>query len=95
MVRSKEELLSLLKDRIGDDTSDEAITIIEDFSDTLNSYDSENWKQKYEDNDKMWREKYKERFFEATKDVKDDQKEDIKDDSEKKTFEELFEERKG
>ena len=95
MVRSKDELLTLLKDRIGDDTSDEAIAIIEDFSDTLNSYDSENWKQRYEDNDKMWREKYKERFFEATKDVKEEQKEDIKDDSEKKTFEELFEEREG
>lgn len=91
MIKTKEELLATLKERIGDDTSDEAIAIIEDFSDTLNSYDTENWKQKYEDNDKMWREKYKARFFEATDKVKEEQKEDIKDDSEKKTFEELFE----
>ncbi len=95
MIKSKEELLATLKQRIGDDTSDDAIAIIEDFSDTLNSYDTENWKQKYEDNDKMWREKYKARFFEATDKVKEEQKEDIKDDSEKKTFEELFEKREG
>lgn len=95
MIKTKEELLATLKERIGDDTSDDAIAIIEDFSDTLNSYDTENWKQKYEDNDKMWREKYKARFFEATDKVKEEQKEDIKDDSEKKTFEELFEEREG
>lgn len=95
MIKTKEELLATLKERIGDDTSDDAIAIIEDFSDTLNSYDTENWKQKYEDNDKMWREKYKARFFEATEDVKEEQKEDINDDSEKKTFEELFEEREG
>lgn len=93
MIKTKEELLATLKERIGDDTSDEAIAIIEDFSDTLNSYDTENWKEKYEDNDKMWREKYKARFFEATDKVKEEQKEDIKDDSEKKTFEELFEKR--
>ena len=95
MIKTKEELLATLKQRIGDDTSDDAIAIIEDFSDTLNSYDTENWKQKYEDNDKMWREKYKARFFEATDKVKEEQKEDIKDDSEKKTFEELFEKREG
>lgn len=95
MIKTKEELLATLKERIGDDTSDDAIAIIEDFSDTLNSYDTENWKQKYEDNDKMWREKYKARFFEATEGVKEEQKEDINDDSEKKTFEELFEEREG
>lgn len=95
MIRTKEELLDMLKGKLVDDTSDEAITIIEDFSDTLNSYDTENWKQKYEDNDKMWREKYKERFFKAAEDVKENQKEDIKEESEKKTFNDLFEERKG
>ena len=95
MIRTKEDLLKSLKEMIGDDTSDESIAIIEDFSDTLNSYDTENWKQRYEDNDKMWREKYKERFFAPAEDVKKKQKEDIIEESEKKTFNELFEEREG
>ena len=95
MIKTKEDLLKSLKEMIGDDTSDESIAIIEDFTDTLNSYDTENWRQKYEDNDKMWREKYKERFFTPAEDVKKEQKEDIIDESEKKTFNELFEEREG
>ena len=63
-VRSYDDLLDMIKNRIGEDTSDESITLIEDFTDTYNSLtDGENWKTKYEENDAMWRKKYKERFF--------------------------------
>lgn len=68
MVKTKEEILEQIKTRLGEDTSDEALSFIEDITDTLTDYeektnDTTDWKQKYEDNDKQWRERYKERFF--------------------------------
>lgn len=68
MVRTKDELLASIKDRFKDDTSDETISFIEDVSDTINdletkALDETDWKSKYEENDKEWREKYRDRFF--------------------------------
>lgn len=67
-VISREELLNKLKKRLGEDTSEEAISMVEDFTDTLNEYDkriteSGDWKTKYDENDKKWRERYMSRFF--------------------------------
>lgn len=68
MVKTKDEIISMISARIGDDNSDEAIELLEDVTDTLTDYetrtaDSTNWKEKYEANDKEWRDKYKERFM--------------------------------
>ena len=97
-VRTKDELLEIIKGRIGDDTSDETISFIEDITDTLSDYeekatnsDTEEWKTKYEENDKMWREKYRERFF--SKEVKKED-EDFSDDEIKSlSYDDLFEEK--
>lgn len=67
-IRTKEEILEAVKGKIGEDTSDETIALLEDITDTLNDYDtktkdSTEWKTKYEENDKAWREKYTNRFF--------------------------------
>lgn len=66
-VKTKEEILSLIKDHLGDDTSDTALQLVEDINDTLDSMnkpaDSEDWKTKYEQNDAEWRKKYRDRFF--------------------------------
>lgn len=67
-VKSKEEIMDFLKNHFADDNSDEAIGFIEDVSDTYDELDTRikengDWKQKYEQNDKEWHEKYKERFF--------------------------------
>ena len=82
-VRSYDDLMTMIKNKIGDDTSDESITLIEDFTDTYNSLtDGENWKTKYEENDAMWRQRYKDRFFSApiTKEEKEEKEEkDIED----------------
>ena len=56
-----------------------------EFLETLE--DSENWQQKYEQNDAEWRDKYKKRFFEKDKEPEDDEQE-VK----KNTFESLFKE---
>lgn len=68
MIRTKEDLLNLINSVIGESTSDEAIQLLEDATDTLNDYeqrtspDGVDWKKKYDDNDSAWRKKYRERF---------------------------------
>lgn len=103
-VLSREDYLARIQGKIGEDTSDEAMQFIEDMTDTFDDYasrvgDKENWKAKYEENDKMWREKYKARFFSSNADtpngVLNEQKEDIIDDAETKDFDDLFIEREG
>ena len=103
-VLTREDFLKRIQGRIGEDTSDEAIQFIEDMTDTFDdlvgkSNDKEDWKSKYEENDKAWKKKYTERFFsgESTSplDVKQEQSEDVKDDGEETTFEDLFTEREG
>ena len=102
MIKSKEELIEEIRAVVGDDTSDNVIALIENVSDTmteLETSDGEEWKQKYEENDKMWREKYISRFTEGkaepTAEPTEPTTEPTADDEEKeKTFEDLFEEEK-
>ena len=101
MIKSKEELIEEIRAVVGDDTSDNVIALIENVSDTiteLETTDGEEWKQKFEENDKMWREKYISRFTEGTTEEATEPTEPTEptaDDEEKeKTFEDLFEEEK-
>lgn len=92
-VKTKDEILEIIKNRFGDDTSDETISFIEDVSDTFDDYEArmtEDWKQKYDELDKSWREKYKARFFskEVEKPV-----ENVEEATEEKlTYDKLFKE---
>ena len=45
---SKDELIEKVKKYVGDRTDDETIEIIEDISDSIDSSDADEWKQKYE-----------------------------------------------
>lgn len=66
MVKTKEELLNGFKAKLGEDTSDETISLLEDLNDTLDlTKDNVDWKAKYEENDKQWRDKYTSRFYEG------------------------------
>lgn len=95
-VRTKDEILELVKARVGDDSSDEVIGFIEDITDTLNDYEARlsnttDWKAKYEENDAEWREKYKARFF--GKEVVEDETEVVdEEDNKPMKYEDLFEE---
>ena len=93
MVKSKDELLTDIKTRLGDDTSDEAIALIENISDTIDNLESKandttDWKVKYEENDNAWRTKYRERFFNADTQQEDD--EEFEETETPKTFDDLF-----
>lgn len=69
MVRSAEELMNSIRTILGDNqTSDEGVALLEDVTDTLNSMQSQeqtDWKTKYEENDKSWRQRYTDRFFQG------------------------------
>lgn len=103
-VISKDELLQAISNRIGDDTSDEALALLEDVSDTLTDFDARlnddtDWKQRYEENDKQWREKYRDRFKEGSSNDDNDNRNNFsdKDDKDSKIksykYEDLFEEK--
>ena len=93
MIKSREELLQQLRDALGENAeSDQGITLIEDFTDTYTDIESrggEDWKTKYEENDRDWRKKYIERFGQDAKEPEEKHK--APDAFPKaKTFEELF-----
>lgn len=89
---SKDEIIEKVKKYVGDRTDDETIEIIEDISDSIDSSDADEWKKKYEENDKMWRDKYISRFFEKNAEENEDPTDEDDDEKEYKTFEDLFEE---
>lgn len=89
---SKDELIEKIRKYVGDRTDDETIGIIEDISDSFDSSDADEWKQKYEENDKMWRDKYISRFVEKKEDEPDTPTEHEDEEKEYNSFEDLFEE---
>ena len=95
-IKTKEEILSTMKDLLKDDTSDMALSILEDVSDTFDDFQSKaegdgtDWKKKYEDNDNEWRQKYRDRFFNHSADDPEDDIETPDEPVEKVKFEELF-----
>lgn len=93
-VRNKEEILEAIKTRVGEQTDDETISFLEDVSDTFTDLETranggEDWKTKYEENDKSWRERYTNRFFskEPEPEPKPEPEPEVK-----KTFSDLFKE---
>lgn len=94
-VKTLDEILANLNTIIGENASDEALTLMDDISDTFNAKNNDNWEQKYKENDAAWRQRYRERFLsgntELDKGVDDD--EDNSDESQKTyRFEDLFKE---
>lgn len=97
-VRNREEIMNLVKEIIGESTEESTISFLEDITDTLDDYenrlsDSTNWKSKYEENDAMWKQKYKERFFgggEEQEEIAKEIKESENEEKQIKSFEDLF-----
>lgn len=91
-VLSKDELIEKVRKYVGDRKDDETIEIIEDISDSIDSSEADDWKKKYEENDKMWRDKYISRFVEKKEDEPDTPTEHDEEEKEYNSFEDLFEE---
>lgn len=98
-IRTTAEILEKVSTLFPDEPDDAQLELLEDISDTLadaSQRDAEDWKAKYEELDRTWRSRYKERFMrgpeeqERTKielEIETPNPEDAP-----KTFEELFKE---
>lgn len=64
-IKTKQEVLDGLKKFIPDeDTSDDTLTFLKDVADTLDAgADGAAWKQKAEDVEKKWKQKYRDAFY--------------------------------
>lgn len=89
---TRDELIEKVRKYVGDRTDDETIEIIEDISDSIDSSDDDEWRQKFEENDKMWRDKYISRFLEKKEDELGTPTEHEEEEKEYNSFEDLFEE---
>ena len=96
MKRTTEELTKMLADILGDRmTEDAAITLAEDIADSVTAEDSEDWKSKYDELDKTWREKYTKRFYDKGDEPVEEKTETVEEkDDDEITIDDLFEERK-
>ena len=109
MVLNKEEFLASIKERIGEDTTDNSIKFLEDMTDTFDSLSknsNEDWQKKYEDQVKKteetesaWRKKYTDRFFDTPADQDKEPKvgtlNDGDGDNTPKKFSDLFKEKES
>lgn len=85
MILTKADFMKVIKERVGDDTSDESLKFIEDMNDTYNDLEKklnpnkktdEQWEEELKKKDEEWREKYKARFFEGVEEPDDKDKVD-------------------
>lgn len=95
-VVNKDTIMERLRENFNDNDSDDVLGLLEDVTDTLNDYQSRleengDWKERYEQNDREWRQKYKDRFFNNEPEP-DPEPEPDKDPEQAMptTFEELF-----
>ena len=94
-VKTRDEILSAIRDHFADDTSDETLTFIEDVTDTFSDLESKakpggkDWEAEAKWIDEDWRKKYKERFFSGKVEEESDEEEK---ESKPLRFEDLFKE---
>lgn len=89
-VRTRDELMSTIKDYLGEDTSDAALSLVQDISDTLGDSNAQtvaDLRQQLKDQDENWRKKYRDTFFSGTPEKDDD---DPPEPKKPRTFAELF-----
>lgn len=96
-ILTKEEFFQALSERVGTDTSESALSFIENMTDTynhmeheINDSDSENWRQRYEELDKAWAERYRRRFFTWTSAIPSEQQSTDEGVNERITIDNLF-----
>ena len=104
MILSKEQYNEKLKALVGENPTDEQLTLLEDMTDTYNDLESrsssdgnEAWQKKYDELDASWRKRYTDRFFNGGTDQEQEQSGsgDHSDGSEDVQIEDLFIESEG
>lgn len=78
--KSRDEFMGAIRTIVGDNNSDDAIAFVENMADTYDAMSGTDWKQKYNELDAEWREKFKKRFYDGTSenpDTEDETKTEI------------------
>lgn len=72
-VRKLEEIMEKVRGYVGEDTSDDTMSFLEDLTDTINSTSDVDidgmraeYEQKITDTENTWRQRYRDRFFGKT-----------------------------
>lgn len=90
-IRTRDEIMTQLQTMVGEDTSDETLTFIQDVSDTLGADNSaqriSELENKLEEQDQAWRKKYRDAFFTGKP---DSSYEEEPENNKPKRFEDLF-----
>lgn len=90
-VKTIDEFMSMIRNRVGDSTSDEDIAFIEDANDTLKSFEnSQSEIERLKSDNEDLRKRYKERFFSASSAI--DDKNESDEETKMTTFDDLFKE---
>lgn len=97
-VVEKESIMTRLNALLGDRTDDDALSIVEDISDTIDSatgtgmVTEEEANRRVAEKEEEWRKKYKERFFSGEPAGKDKKESENKDPEAPEKYDDLFEE---
>ena len=90
-IKTRDEIMTSLKTILGDNTSDEAIALVEDVHDTIGEGDLARRVKELETEktelDNSWRKKYRDAFFTGEPEQVDEPKDEP---STPKSFEDLF-----
>ena len=90
-IRTRDEIMTQLQTMVGEDTSDETLTFIQDVSATLGADNSAQriteLENKLEEQDQAWRKKYRDAFFTGKPDSSYDEE---PENNRPKRFEDLF-----
>ena len=93
-IRSREDLMASLNSFIGENSSDDALALLDDVSDTYDDLyrraTDVDWEARYNELDTEWRNRYKERFNEPYNDDNNDNDDDNFDKPKALKFENLF-----
>lgn len=94
-VLNRDEFISRVNDFIGENSSDDAISFLDDMIDTyedLANKSTTDWEQRYHDLDEAWKKRYKRRFLTAASVVtnEDDDDETTTLDVEEINIDDLF-----
>ena len=107
-VLNRDDFMSAIKKVVGENPTDELVTFVENMTDTYTDLESKtkdttDWKAKYEENDKQWKKKYVDRFFNGSADdskkdethstketLKDVENEEKKNEDNEMTYDGLF-----
>lgn len=98
-IKSIQEVIDSARALIGENTSDDALSFMDDLSDTLTDFetktkDNTDWHEMYDQNDADWRKRYADRFNGKREDQDEDDSYELPDPP-KKTYLDLFTEVKS